>query len=123
MRKRFVTVPRVLVLILILILGLSLGLAGCGSPAGPAPEEPEEPAEDLVLTREELAEFDGRDGRPAYVAVDGIIYDMTESRHWSGGSHQGYQAGQELTDAIENQSPHGVGHLDRVPRVGVLAED
>ncbi len=111
------------VLILVLVLGLSLGLSACGGPADPDPEEPEDPAEDLVLTLEELAEFDGKDGRPAYVAVDGVIYDMTDSRHWPGGGHHGYQAGRDLTDVIRNQSPHGVGNLSRVPRVGVLAED
>ena len=31
------------------------------------------------FTLEELAEFDGREGRPAYVAYDGMVYDVTES--------------------------------------------
>ena len=56
----------------------------------------------------------------AYVAVDGIIYDMTDSAAWKNGDHNGFEAGKDLTDAIKNQSPHGVGNLARVPVVGKL---
>ena len=37
----------------------------------------------LELTLEELAKFNGKDGNPAYVAVDGIIYDVSASPAWS----------------------------------------
>ena len=39
------------------------------------------------MTREELATYDGRDGRPAYVAVNGTVYDFTDSELWRGGNH------------------------------------
>jgi predicted heme/steroid binding protein len=78
--------------------------------------------EDIVLTIEELAQYDGKDGRKAYVAVDGIIYDMTDSSAWRLGMHNGFQAGKDLTEAIKNVSPHGVSKLSNVPRVGRLAE-
>jgi predicted heme/steroid binding protein len=29
------------------------------------------------FTLEELAEFDGREGRAAYVAYEGVVYDIT----------------------------------------------
>lgn len=106
---------------MILILAIAIMvLAGC-APA-PAEQPAEEPAEELVLTLEELAEYDGKDGRRAYVAVDGIIYDMTDSPAWKEGGHNGFQAGLDLTDAIKNDSPHGVGKLDNVPAVGKLAD-
>lgn len=74
----------------------------------------------VLLTLEELMAFDGRDGRPAYVAVDGIIYDMTASRAWKGGAHNGFQAGADLTKEIKERSPHGVGKLANVVEIGRL---
>ena len=31
----------------------------------------------LELTLDQLKQYDGKNGNPAYVAVDGVIYDMT----------------------------------------------
>lgn len=74
----------------------------------------------LVLALEELAAFDGKDGRPAYIAVDGIVYDVTDSAFWKGGAHNGFAAGKDLTDEIKTKSPHGVAMLERVPVVGEI---
>ena len=74
----------------------------------------------LQLTLEELKQYDGQNGNPAYIAVDGVIYDVTNVPQWSGGKHNGYTAGQDLTDAIKNVSPHGVSKLKDVPVVGEL---
>ncbi len=41
---------------------------------------------DQEFTKESLAEFDGKDGRPAYVACEGTVYDVTESLSWAAGS-------------------------------------
>lgn len=103
-----------------LVLALaSMVLVGCSS--GNGSEEPQEPA-DRVFTLEELAEYDGLDGRDAYVAVDGIVYDMTDSGAWGEGNHNGFQAGQDLTEEIREISPHGVSVLERMPVVGTLEE-
>ncbi|NLG25339.1 MAG: cytochrome B5 [Clostridiales bacterium] len=74
----------------------------------------------MELTLAQLAQYNGENGQPAYVAVDGVIYDVTNAPHWPGGSHNGYQAGQDLTDAIKNKSPHGVAKLEGIPIVGKL---
>jgi predicted heme/steroid binding protein len=81
--------------------------------------------EDLIeFTLEDLAEFDGLDGRDAYIAVDGYVYDVTESNLWRDGSHQGaVQAGQDLTDELDSISPHGREMLDRVPRIGIIVDE
>ena len=76
----------------------------------------------LQLTLEELKQYDGQNGNPAYVAVDGVIYDMTNVPEWKDGKHNGYTAGQDLTDIIKNKSPHGVSKLSNVPAVGKLAD-
>lgn len=84
-------------------------------------EEIVENEEDLpTFTLEELAEFDGKDGARAYVAVQGVIYDVTDLPRWEGGTHNGYDAGQDLTDIILNKSPHGLSTLERAIKVGVL---
>ena len=52
-----------------------------------------------VLTRSELLEYDGKNGNPAYVAVNGVIYDVTSSAVWAAASHFGLSAGSDLTGA------------------------
>jgi len=74
-----------------------------------------------VLTLEELSEFDGKNGNKAYVAVDGIIYDVTDVKPWANGDHNGNTAGNDLTEEIA-KSPHGVKNLVGLPIVGTLAE-
>lgn len=77
---------------------------------------------ELELTLEELAAYNGKDGNPAYIAVDGAIYDVTNSQRWKNGEHNGYSAGQDLTEPIKNVSPHGISMLSRVPVVGKVVE-
>lgn len=94
------------------------------TPVAPLDGEPGLINEDgyLELTLDELSFYDGKDGRRAYVVVDGLIYDMTDSSRWRNGDHfSGYSAGNDLSIAI-NRSPHGKGNLQRVPRVGRLVE-
>ena len=74
----------------------------------------------LELTLEQLKQYDGKNGNPAYVAVDGIIYDVTNVAKWKNGEHNGYSAGNDLTDIIKNKSPHGVKNLEGLPVVGKL---
>jgi len=72
------------------------------------------------LTPEELAQFDGKDGRPAYVAYGGNIYDVTKGKLWKDGSHaRKHLAGMDLTDALR-QAPHGEDKVKAMPLVGRL---
>jgi predicted heme/steroid binding protein len=85
---------------------------------------PEEEVEELeednlkVFTLKELSYYDGRNGRPAYVAVDGIVYDNTEI--FKDGQHYSHAAGQELTEAF--YSYHILEEITKYPVVGRLAE-
>lgn len=72
------------------------------------------------FTLEELSRFDGRDGRPAYVACRGKVYDLTDSFLWQGGRHQAFHsAGLDLTKQLE-EAPHGIEALEKFPVVGIL---
>jgi predicted heme/steroid binding protein/uncharacterized membrane protein len=72
------------------------------------------------LTLEEIAHFDGKGGRPAYVAYQGKIYNMTQSGLWQEGWHMGkHPAGSDLTDMLK-QAPHGEDKILSMPTVGKL---
>lgn len=74
-----------------------------------------------AFTGEDLARFDGREGRRALVAHGGKVHDLTGSRMWPGGEHvRRHKAGLDLTDAI-GQAPHGAEKLAAFPVVGTLA--
>lgn len=76
-----------------------------------------------VFTLEELSQYNGKDGNPAYVAVDGVVYDVSDVEAWPDGEHKnGITAGNELSDEILN-SPHGKQVLENLPVVGTLAEE
>lgn len=75
------------------------------------------------MTLQELAQFDGKDGRKAYVAVNGTIYDLTESERWQNGNHEGaHQAGVDLTEAIK-AAPHVRSVIENFPVIGKVDPD
>ena len=67
-----------------------------------------------IFTIEELAKFDGKNGNPPYVAVDGVVYDMTGV--FQVGKHYSHFAGQELTNAF--YKAHVKGQITKYPVVG-----
>lgn len=74
------------------------------------------------MTPDELSGYDGKEGRPAYFAYDGRVFDATESRLWRDGSHVGrHLAGFDLTDALK-LAPHGEEKVTSMPSVGNLLE-
>ena len=74
----------------------------------------------IEFTKQELAKYDGNDGKPLYIAYNGKVYDVSDSFLWKGGKHQAlHNAGQDLTQELE-QAPHGSDLLKRVPLIGVL---
>jgi predicted heme/steroid binding protein len=75
-----------------------------------------------MMTKEELAGFDGREGRKAYVAVNGKVFDVTASAYWQDGNHQNaHQAGTDLSADLLT-APHVRSVIERFPVVAVLEE-
>jgi predicted heme/steroid binding protein len=73
------------------------------------------------FTIEELKRYDGKDGRQAYIAYQGKVYDVTDSPLWTSGDHQGlHEAGKDLTAEI-SEAPHGEEALANMKIVGILA--
>jgi len=73
---------------------------------------------EATFNQAELAKYNGQAGQPAYVAVDGVVYDVTGVAAWAGGKHHGNLAGQELTKVIDEVSPHGRRVLEKLTVVG-----
>ncbi|GAX00552.1 cytochrome b5 domain-containing protein [Secundilactobacillus silagei] len=71
------------------------------------------------LTKEELKQYDGKNGHKAYVAIDGTIYDLTDVDAWKNGEHHGNVAGQDLS-AVILKAPHKKSVLEKLPVVGKL---
>ncbi|MCF6177937.1 MAG: hypothetical protein L3J63_00915 [Geopsychrobacter sp.] len=72
------------------------------------------------MTRAELATYDGQNNRPAYVAVGGIVYDVSDSPMWQNGRHaQAHQAGCDLTLELKS-APHIAAVIERFPSVDRL---
>lgn len=73
-----------------------------------------------TFTVAELAGYNGRDGNPAYVAVNGSVYDVTNNAGWAAATHFGLTAGRDLTS--EFASCHaGQPILSRLKVVGKIA--
>lgn len=71
-----------------------------------------------TFTPTELSKFNGQNGSPAYVAVDGDVYDLT--RVFVSGKHFSHFAGTELTNAF--YSYHAKRSLSKYPIVGKLTK-
>ena len=56
-----------------------------------------QPGADRLFTLEELSSYNGRNGNPAYVAVNGVVYDVTNNAAWGGATHFGLTAGTDAT--------------------------
>jgi predicted heme/steroid binding protein/uncharacterized membrane protein len=70
-----------------------------------------------------LGEYDGSDSKPAAVAVDGFVYDVSASKLWKGGLHmKRHRAGRDLSGDIA-AAPHGKEVLEKVRRVGTLKRE
>jgi len=72
------------------------------------------------VTRQELEQNDGRNGKPAYLVHRGKVYDASDSSFWLDGEHLGmHNAGRDLTEELE-MAPHREENLKRIKLVGDL---
>ena len=76
--------------------------------------------EKKIFTESDLKNFNGRDGRPAYVVYGDDVYDVSKSNLWAEGTHMGvHQAGGNLSNSLAN-APHDEEKLHKYPIVGVF---
>ena len=77
-------------------------------------------AEQPLFNRAQLALRNGQDKPEVWVALHGIIYDVSKSRLWNKGKHYEHWAGQDLTDELPD-APHNEKVFDKFRVVGKLA--
>jgi len=69
-----------------------------------------------------LSDYDGKDGKPVYIAYQGKVFDVSGSKLWAGGLHmKRHHASRDLRADIE-AAPHGEEVFERYPQVGILKE-
>jgi predicted heme/steroid binding protein len=90
-------------------LALTFVLVSCTTP---------KTTQNFTLTQ--LAQYDGTNGAASYIAVDGVVYDVTNDSNWTNGMHQGmHLAGTDCT-VIFASSPHSSTILADYTIVGNL---
>lgn len=72
--------------------------------------------QEQIFSIDELALYNGKNGMPAYSAVDGVIYDLTSV--FIDGLHYQHPAGQDLTEAFYLK--HTIEQILKHPVVGRL---
>lgn len=86
------------------------------NPAASDPSQNNNMAEEKTFTLEELAKYNGQNGMPAYVAVDGVVYDVTTV--FKSGRHYSHVAGQDLSKEFYSQ--HVKTAIAKYPVVGKM---
>ncbi len=68
----------------------------------------------------QLALRNGQEREEIWVAYQGIIYEVTDSRLWRDGKHYQHWAGQDLTEELDEDAPHTEKVFQRFKAVGQL---
>ena len=69
-----------------------------------------------VFTLQELAQHDGQNGAPAYLAIHGIVYDVTRVKLLKDGLHHDVLPGKDVSDLFI----HNHAILNRLQVIGKL---
>ena len=125
MKRRVKVVGIVVAIVAVVVVGYYVFFSnGAKSPEERFSRELTTEEQELVdtnaFTPETLARYDGKEGRKAYIAVNGAVYDVTD--HWKDGEHHGLSAGYDVTRGFLD-SPHGASTLKKLTVVGGYHDD
>jgi predicted heme/steroid binding protein len=117
---------RALVLAVLAVMVVGGLLAGCGGSntqqSTSSGQSGQGGTAGRVFTAQELAQFDGKNGQPAYVAVDGVVYDVSKSPLWANGMHDpcgtDAYAGIDLSEVLSAAPSRMRDYLKKFPVVG-----
>lgn len=112
------TKKKLIIIIASLIVGIAavIGAVVATSKSGPKLR---------TVSKAELKASNGKNGKPCFVALSGVVYQIPQSLYWRDGKHvpsegQAY-CGADLTSVI-SKSPHGTSTLSRTTKIGPLGE-
>lgn len=72
------------------------------------------------MKKDDLQQYNGKEGSKSYVSYQGKVYDVTDSRLWKNGKHVNrHEAGMDLSEAMES-APHGAEVLERFQQVDTI---
>lgn len=74
-----------------------------------------------LFTKKQLALRNGQDREEIWIAFQGTIYDVSQSRLWTDGKHYEHWAGQDLTAELSD-APHDSIVFEKLQVVGTLIE-
>jgi predicted heme/steroid binding protein/uncharacterized membrane protein len=75
------------------------------------------------MKKDELKNYDGKEGKKAYIAYKGKVYDVTSNKYWKSGAHMlRHKAGDDLTEFLK-LAPHGEEVFEHLKEVDVFEEE
>lgn len=74
----------------------------------------------LTMNKEELRQYTGDNGSKKYVAVNGIIYDLTNAPQLDYAPHCQIVGGTDVTKMFNSCHGENYNLLENLPKVGVL---
>ena len=103
--------------IVLIVALMSLAFVSCGKKDASTDEPQATNAENVYaddstsseapsknFSKEELAKYDGKNNNAAYISINGIVYDITNSKEWKESKYKTYQPGKDYTDVeIEDE--------------------
>lgn len=72
-------------------------------------------------SKSQLALYNGQDKEEIWCGYKGNIYDLTQSKMWSSGTHYEHWAGQDLTEELED-APHNDRVFEKFRIIGILKD-
>lgn len=73
-----------------------------------------------IYTKSQLALRNGQDRPEIWIAFEGNIYDVGNSRLWKNGKHYEHWAGQDLTEELKD-APHTEKVFEKFTIIGKLS--
>lgn len=75
----------------------------------------------MEITRSTLSLRNGQDKDEIWIAYQGMVYDVTDSRLWRNGKHYEHWAGQDLTLELAD-APHTERVFENFTPIGKLID-
>ena len=78
----------------------------------------------MIFTMEDIEQnYNGENGKPAYVVVDKGVFDVSNIESWAGGTHHGLYSGKDLSKEFNSCHKGAIKMLENVaPIVGYIVE-